>query len=126
MRLLPCPSDQCRAQGALLPPNDAYPNGEPYLTGQYVDRYYCYRCKSNVTLTTAEYHSRKVLTLGDYERLAKEYGNPKLAELPTRDLVAAGIPAKLKTRTGHVSPAADLFAAGVQSADDVEELARKE
>lgn len=118
-RHLPCSTPACRALGALLPPNPAYPHGEPYLSAQYVERYLCSRCGNNVKLTPAEYHAQKVLTLADYERLG-------MRDRALRDLVAAGVPEKLKTKGGHVSPAADLFAAGVRTAHDVAELERGE
>lgn len=117
VRHLPCPSPQCRHLGALLPPNDAYHNGEPYLSGQYVERYACYRCGVNVRLDPSEYHARKALTQSDFERLSREYGNPKLKELPTRDLVAAGFKPK---------QAADLFGVGIRTAEDVEALTRRD
>lgn len=126
MRLLPCPSPGCRSKGALLPPSPAYPNGEPYLSGQYVSAYACHRCGNNVTLSPADYHGAKELSVVDFERLARDHGNTDLKELPTRDLVAAGIPEKLKTtKGGTVNPAADLFDAGIRTAHDVDGLERE-
>lgn len=115
-RLLPCPSPGCRSKGALLPPSQAYPNGEPYLSGQFIGAYTCYRCGNDVTITPAEYNNAKVLELSDFERLAREHSAPALKELPTRDLVAAGFKQK---------QAADLFHAGIKTAHDVEAEARK-
>jgi hypothetical protein len=124
-RLLPCTTPSCRPIGAMLPPNPAYPNGEPYLSGQYVDRYVCARCGNNIKITAADYHAQKVLTLSDFERLADKYASGALARLPLRDLIAAGIPEKQRTKAGGVSPAADLFAAGIRTAHDVAELERE-
>lgn len=117
MKLLPCHSAQCRTKGAMLPPSQAYPNGEPYITGQYVRDYQCHRCGSDITLSPAEYHGAKTLTVSDFERLARETGSPGLKDLPTRDLVAVGFKPK---------QAADLFSAGVRTAHDVAELERRE
>lgn len=117
MRLLPCPSPGCRSKGALLPPSEAYPNGEPYLSGQYVSDYTCHRCGNDIKTSPAEYHGAKVLTMADFERLAREHGNPALKELPTRDLVGAGFKPK---------QAVDLFGAGIQTAHDVAAQARKD
>lgn len=116
MRLLPCPSAQCRAHGALLPPSEAFPHGEPYLSAQYVGEYRCDRCGAMVKITPADFFRAKTLTTADYERLASVHGAPALKELPVRDLVALGFKAK---------QAAQLHDFGIRTAQDVDAEARK-
>lgn len=49
------------------------------------------------------------MTLGDFERLAREYGVPHLALMPTKDLAGSGFPEH---------QARDLFTAGFLTAED--------
>jgi hypothetical protein len=117
MRHLPCNTPACRSLGAMLSKSPAYPNGEPYIAGQYVSNYNCARCGAFVKLSPAQYNGLPELSLSDFERLATQYGNKTLKELPTRDLVGIGLKPK------H---AADLFGVGIQTAEDVAELEREQ
>lgn len=91
MKLLPCSSRSCANLGGLFPPSRAYPNGEPAVSGQFVERYKCYRCKKPTDLTPRQWHGLPTLKLEDFESLAKRGNAPKLAELPLRDFMANGM-----------------------------------
>ncbi len=92
MKLLPCSgSKDCEKLGARWPPSSAYPNGEPAVSGQYVSRYQCNRCKLTNELSRSKWNSLPTLKLEDFERIAASTKSPRLAELPLRDFVSNGL-----------------------------------
>lgn len=93
----------------MLPASSSYPRGEPALTGQYTPAVQCARCGITSSITPAEYSRMPSMTLGDFERLAREYGVPHLALMPTKDLAGSGFPEH---------QARDLFTAGFLTAED--------
>lgn len=80
------------------------------MSGQYVSRYRCHRCREWNTMTTDRWAQLKPLTIKDFENLSKQYAIPALANLPTQDIRGAGL---------SKNEASDLFAAGFESSDDV-------
>lgn len=86
----------------MLPPNKAYPKGEPYIAARYVDYAKCWGCKRPTTMTVAEFNGLPTLGRDDFATLGKKYGG-NLAELPTKDLLGAGF---------TKGQAEDLFGAG--------------
>ena len=94
MKLLPC--DTCGSRGALLPPNSAFPNGEPAVANRFATEIKCFRCK-RVTFISPERYSRlPVLSLEELEKLA-------LSERATKDFEGAGL---------TKDQAKDLYSAG--------------
>jgi hypothetical protein len=92
LKLLPCHgSKNCEKLGAMLPPSRLYPKGEPALSGQYVSRYKCARCKLVTELDTRQWHSLPDLQLEDFEFLGEVHKSKNLADLPTRDFVRNGL-----------------------------------
>lgn len=114
-RHLPCP--KCGPLGAMLPKSSAYPNGEPYIAGQYVKEYDCARCGRHISLSPAEYNGLPKLSIQDFERLAEQCGNKTVKALPTRELEGLGF------RKGQ---AADLFNAGLKTHEDVSAEERRD
>ncbi len=92
LKLLPCSgSKECEKLGARWPPSSAYPNGEPAVSGQYVPKYKCHRCKLPNELPLARWHKLPELALGDFQRIGTATKAPFLAELPLRDFVSNGL-----------------------------------
>lgn len=92
MKLLPCAgSKECEKKGARWPPSSAYPNGEPGVSGQYVSRYKCHRCKLTSELTRSRWNSLPELTLEGFAQLALTVKAPAFADLPLRDFTANGL-----------------------------------
>jgi hypothetical protein len=112
MKLLPCSSRSCASLGALFPPSRAYPNGEPGVSGQYVSRYKCFRCKQPTDLTHVQWNRLQAMTLEDFVRAAISLKAPALAELPTRDFTANGL---------TKAQAEDTFRAGFLDTREAEE-----
>jgi hypothetical protein len=92
------------------------------MSARYVSEYRCHRCGDPQQLTPADWNALRTLTRSEYERLGHQYhhatkGAGALRDLPTRDLEGAGL------KRAH---AADMFDAGMGTAQEVAELERRD
>lgn len=101
-----CPCHKCGPRGASLPKSAAFPDFEPHTSNGWVPEWVCAKCKTRVQMTRSQWSMLPDLTLGDFNRLAKDYKSPQLSELPTKDLIGAGFDRK------H---AEDLLTAGIHN-----------
>ena len=91
MKLLKCPSIQCLSLGAMLPPNKAHPEGEPFLVGGYTPSYRCARCRKHWEVSLTAYNAMPDVDMDGFKDLARLYRSPSLATLPLKDLIGAGM-----------------------------------